>query len=63
MKIRFDCADNCRHKGVCKYVDGINKLDESLKAINPEGYNHVTIQVKCNYYTGKWCGGVARDGE
>jgi len=63
MKIRFDCADNCRHKGVCKYVDGMNKLDESLKAINPEGYNHVTIQVKCSYYTGKWCGGVARDGE
>ena len=27
MKINFDCADDCKHKGVCKYVDDMNKLE------------------------------------
>ena len=50
MKINFDCADDCKHKGVCKYVDDMNKLDKSLKAINSEGRDHLIIHVKCKHY-------------
>lgn len=62
MKIVFDCSKDCKHMGICKYVDGMNKLDNSLKAINPEGHDHLIIHVKCRHYVGTW-GGVTRDGE
>lgn len=62
MKIRFDCADNCRHTGVCKYFDDMKKIDESLKAINSEGRDHVMIHVECKHHVGMWGGGV-RDGK
>lgn len=61
MRIRFDCTNDCRHKGVCRYFDDMKKIDESLKAINPEGRDHVTIHVKCKHHVGIW-GGV-RDGK
>lgn len=62
MKIRFDCADNCRHKDVCKYFNTTNDLDKSLKSIYREGYDYVTIHIKCKHYVGTWGGGI-RDGK
>ena len=62
MKINFDCADDCKHKGVCKYVDAMNKLDKPLKAINSEGRDHLIIRVKCKHYVSIWGGGI-RDGK
>lgn len=61
MKINFDCADDCKHKGVCKYVDDMNKLDKSLKAINSEGRDHLIIRVKCKHYVSIWGGGIRDD--
>ena len=61
MKIIFDCSKDCKHVNICKYFNAMKELDDSIKSIDPEGHDYVTIHIKCKHYIGIW-GGI-RDGK
>ena len=51
--IKFDCANDCIHKGICIYEEARYELNRNLKRIEPNNPN-IDFLVKCKHYSSKF---------
>lgn len=44
-------CDNCKHKGICKYEENMDKMVDACEKITKEnGFSEFIIEVKCKHF-------------